>query len=270
MNKKIHATIGITLAVGFLCASRASAAPTPLTVRVRAHYAKFIGTGAGQVRVTVRDFTSRAVLASGYVSGGTGNTATLMTEKHGPGDQLSDKGSAAYRTTIDIEAPTKVLVEVEGPLSAGLNAHHESKTTWLLPGKGLGGGDGLVFEMYGLMVRNYHPLQHEFVAVGDTAAIGAHVTPMCGCPVSPGFLWDADTYTVTAAIYKNGAKVAEIPLSHAGRISDFEGKYTFEQGGTYQVVTTAMDTHDNIGVDTTSYVVVPAGKIKKMSGRSSR
>jgi len=253
-------------AMGLLMAGSAWAVPTSLVVRVRAHDAKFVGTGVGDLQVTVRDFTSGDVLASGMVTGGTGNTTVLMKEAKGRDTVLSDGKSASYTAKLDIDAPKKLLVEVDGPLSSGLDMHHDVKTTWLIPGEDIT-GDGLLFEEYGLIVRNYKPTQHQFIKIGATATIGAHVSPMCGCPVSPGFLWDADKYKVTAVVEKDGKQIASIPMTYAGQISDFEASYTFTKGGTYKITTIAVDDKNNQGVDTTSYVVAPEQKIKVMSGR---
>ncbi len=253
--------VGLTALLGV----PAWATPTSLTVRVRAHDAKFIGTGVGDVQVTVRDFFSREVLAGGFIRGGTGNTKVLMKEARGRDTVLSDKQSASFTARLDIDTPRKLLVEVDGPLSAGINAHHDSKTTWLVPGRDIT-GDGLLFEEYGLIVRNYHPLQHEFIKVGETVTIGTHVTPMCGCPVGSKILWDAEGYSVTALVEHSGQLVAELPLRYNGEISNFEAPYTFKSGGTYKITTVAVDGKNNQGVDVTSYVVVPAEKFKAMSG----
>lgn len=246
----------LTLVVGLMLAASAAATPTSLTVRVRAHDAKFIGSGVGDMQVTVRDFVSREIVASGFITGGSGDTNTLMTTPRERGTKLADSDTAAFTATLDIDSPLKLLVEVDGPLSAGINSHHDSMTTWLIPGNDID-GDGLVFESYGLIVRNYHPTPHEYVKAGKQVVIGTHVTPMDGCPVSPDSLWKIGTFTVKALIVKNGKKVTELPLRYAGRISDFEATYTFKSAGTYKIITLATDDKNNQGVDTTSYTVTP-------------
>jgi len=256
-----------TVLAALSLAAAALAQPTSLTVRVRAHDAKFVGTGVGDVQVTVRDFYSRAILAQGMLTGGTGDTAVLMKKPRSRATVLSGKkGTAGFTATLDIDAPKKLLVEIDGPMSAGAAMHHDSKTTWLIPGRNID-GDGLLFEIYGLIVRNYQPVQHQFLAAGSTATIGAHVSPMCGCPVRPGFLWDTKDFKVTAVISKNGRQVAELPMKYAGRISDFEASYTFAEPGTYKVTVVASDNMNNQGADVTSYVVVPAGKLAKIAGK---
>jgi hypothetical protein len=264
MKKKLYTSIA-ALGMGMLISATAWATPTALTVRVRAHDAKFVGTGVGELQVTVRDFNSHEILATGFITGGTGNTKVLMKEAKGRDTVLSDAKSAGFTTKIDIDTPRKLLVEVDGPISAGINAHHDTKTTWLIPGQDIK-GDGLLFEEYGLIVRNYHPVQHEFVKIGDTVTIGSHVTPMCGCPVSPNFLWDANKYSVKAIITHNGQQVAEVPLHYSGNISNFEAKYKFTSGGTYKVTTIASDDKNNQGVDISSFVAVPEKKYNFMSG----
>lgn len=248
---------GISIfAAGMLWATVAAATPTSLTVRVRAHDAKFVGSGVGDVQVTVRDFVNHEVVASGFITGDTGNTRTLMEAPRERTTKLADSDSAAYAVTLDIDTPRKLLVEVDGPLSAGIDAHHASMTTWLIPGVNID-GDGLLFEFYGLIVRNYHPTPHEFVKLARSTVIGAHVTMMCGCPVTPDSLWNSAAFTIKALIVKDGKKVAELPLKYAGRFSDFEAPYTFREPGTYRIITLATDDKNNQGVDTTSYAVIP-------------
>jgi hypothetical protein len=246
----------LILGMGIMVATAAEAIPTSLTVRVLAHDAKFVGSGVGDVQVTVRDFVNHEIVASGFVTGDTGDTKILMETPRERTTKLSDTDSAVYTATLNIETPQKLLVEVDGPLSAGIDAHHESMTTWLIPGKNID-GDGLLFEFYGLIVRNYHPTPHEFVKAGKSTVIGAHVTMMCGCPITPESLWKSGAFTITALVVKDGKKVAEMPLKYAGRISDFEAQYTFKEPGTYRIITLASDDKNNQGVDTTSYAVTP-------------
>ena len=254
--KKKWLTVILTLGWGMTLVTAAEAIPTSLTVRVLAHDAKFVGSGVGDVQVTVHDFVNHEIIASGFVTGETGDTKNLMDTPHDRNSKLANKASASYTATLDIDTPRKLLVEIDGPLSAGIDAHHGSMTTWLIPGNNID-GDGLLFEMYGLIVRNYHPTPHEFVKVGKSVIIGTHVTPMCGCPVAPDSLWKTATFTIKALIVKDGKKVADLPLKYAGRMSDFENSYTFKEPGTYRIITLATDDKNNQGVDTTSYAVVP-------------
>ncbi len=247
-----------------LLAGSGWAVPTTLTVRVRAHDAKFVGTGVGDVKVAVRDAFTGEVVASGFITGGTGNTKALMMEPKKRDTVLSDASAAGFETVLDIDAPRKLEVEVAGPLSAGAAMHREVKTTWLIPGRDIR-GDGILFEFYGLIVRTTSPTQHEFAPTGQ-ATIRAHVTPMCGCPVRPGFIWDSKNFTVTAVVEKDGSVVATVPMSYAGKIGDFTGDLTLDSPGTYKVTVLASDDKNNQGADVTTFIVVPAARLKKLAG----
>ena len=255
------------LIAGFMMLSATClAVPTKLVVRVKANDAKFVGTGVGGLKVAVRDAFTGKTLATGSIEGGTGNTKILVKEPITRGKILSKGGAAKAEFVFDIDKPTKLEIEVFGPLGAGINTHREVKTTWLIPGRDIA-GDGILFNLYGLIVHPYNPKPHEFYKVGDRIKIGAHVTPMCGCPVRPGFLWDAKAYKVSAIIYYKGKKIKEIPLKWASRISHFEGYFTPERKGTYKIYIIASDNRNNQGVAVTSAVVVPEKLYRKILGR---
>ena len=246
-------------------AGSAWAVPTSLVVRARAHDAKFVGTAVGTMAVAVRDFNTGRLLADGYITGGTGDTAKLMKEPVTRGKDIIGKGAAAFSTTLDIDHPTKIVVELDGPLAAGLDSHKESKTLWLLPGRDIT-GNGIIFDLYGLIVDPYGPVPHEFHKVGDKVRIAAHVSPMCGCPIRPGFLWDAADYTIKATVMKDGKVVADLPMSYAGKVGDFATEFTPEAGGTYSVVISAADKRNNQGAAIRSLVVVPDKMYTKITG----
>ncbi len=244
----------------------AGAVPTRLVVRGRANDAKFIGTAVGGLEVTVRDALTGKVLAQKVLEGGTGDTKLLMKSPISRATVLSKGGAAKTEFVFDIKEPLKLEIELKGPLGAGNNIHHEVKTTWLIPGRNVT-GDGLVFTLYGLIVHPYSPKPHEFYSKGARVTIGAHVTPMCGCPVRPGFLWDANKVTVTAQVFFKGKMISEIPLKWAGRISHFEAAFSPSEPGNYKVVIMASDKRNNQGVGITGFVVVPEKKYHKVLGR---
>ena len=251
--------LGIAVLSGLMLAALIAASwatPTTLIVRVKAHDAKFVGSAVGGLKVAVRDFFTNELLATGVVEGGTGNTKVIMKEPIARGKVLSvGKATAKFQFTFDIQEPRKLQIEVTGPMAAGLNIHKETKTTWLIPGQDIL-GDGILFELYGLIVHAYLPKPHEFYPLGKKVTIGAHVTPMCGCPVRPDFLWNANVYHVKATVFLKGHKVAEIPLRWSERLSHFEGSFTPKATGGYKVVVTAYDDANNQGVAVTGFVVV--------------
>ncbi len=259
--KKLYLTL-MFIILPFLVAAQ----PTRLIVRVIAHDAKFVGTAMGGVKVIVKDFFTNEILATGMIMGGTGNTKVIMKEPRTRGKVLSGRNAAKCEFTFDINEPKKLQIEVVGPLAAGVNIHREVKTTWLIPGKDIT-GDGILFEFFGLTVHPSNPKPHEFYYLGETVKISAHVTPMCGCPVRPNFLWNANKYHVTAYVYLGKKKVAEIPLKYADRISHFEGSFTPKKKGGYRVIITAYDDKNNQGVGITSFVVVPKKMYKAILGK---
>lgn len=56
----------------------AAALQTTVTVRVISQDAKFIGTGMGGIRVTLRNAETREILDRGLIEGSTGDTPSLM------------------------------------------------------------------------------------------------------------------------------------------------------------------------------------------------
>jgi len=265
---KRFGTVFLALFVFCGLAGTVGATPTLLTVRVKAHDAKFVGSAVGGLKVAVRDYFTGQLLATGVIEGGTGNTKVIMKEPITRGKVLSvGKATAKFQFTFDIKEPRKLQIEVTGPMAAGLNIHKETKTTWLIPGRDIT-GDGILFDLYGVIVHAYLPKPHEFYPLGKKVVIGVHVTPMCGCPVRPGFpLWDANKYHVKAYVIFKGKKVAEIPLKWAGRISHFQGTFTPKAVGGYKVIVTAYDEANNQGVDVTGFVVVPPKKYHAILGR---
>jgi hypothetical protein len=249
-------------------ANLCNAQPTVLDVTVKAHDAKFIGSAVGGLKITIRDFFTEKLLAAGNIEGETGDTEVIMESPVTRGKILSSgKDTARFRCSFDINEPVKLLVEVTGPMAAGLDIHKETKTTWLIPGRDIT-GDGILFELYGLIIHAYSPKPHGFYLPGQKIVKGVHVTPMCGCPVRPDFkLWNADTYQVTASVFYKDKKVAQIPLRYADRISHFRGEFTPEETGSYKVIITGSDKRNNQGVAITGFVVIPEKKYHKILGK---
>ena len=232
------------------------AAVTKVTIRAKSHDAKFIATSIGGVKIVVKDAFSGRILDEGMVEGSTGNTKVQMIEPLKRGARLADENTAKFVAQLDIEQPTKIIIEAAGPFSAGNNFQYYRKTMWVLPGHDIG-GDGIIFEIYGLLVYPTAPAPHQFFKPGNQVDIVARVDMMCGCPLKPGGLWDANDVVVKAVIY-NGKreKVAEIPLRWI-KTSTFRGNFMPSSPGVYKVVVTAAyDQDNNYGVGYTSFQVL--------------
>lgn len=237
--KQFAAAIGTVLA---LIAGPALAEPTEVTVRVLSKDAKFIGSSMGGVKIQLIDVNSEKVLAEGATAGGTGDTEKLVVQPKARNVPLAGPDDAAFRATLEVDRPTLVRIVAIGPAKRGDGMPATvTVTRWLLPGQ-KPVGDGWVVEMPGLAID---------VALAPdkgSLSITAKVTLMCGCPVTPGGLWNADHYTVTAWVSVADQKPVAVPMTYAGEPSTFRAQAA-EPPGPYVVVVTATESDaGNTGV----------------------
>ncbi len=243
-------TVAFTLPV-----ATALAEPTQITVRVLSKDAKYIGTSMGGVRVTLRDGETGEVLATGLTEGGTGDTKLLMHENAGRRSKMSDASSAKYQVTLDLAEPRLIEVEAFGPLAQRQAAQRIVASQWVIPGRGVSGGDGWVLEMPGFAVDVLSPPAHVRVPGGKAVDIRANVIMMCGCPIEPKGLWDADKYEVAAFVKRDGKTVSRVPLKYAGETSQFAASVEVADPGFYEVVVYAYDpANGNTGLDRTTFI----------------
>lgn len=235
----------------------AAAESTPITVRVLSQGAKFIGSSMGGVQVTLTNADTGEILASGKTRGGTGDTKHIMETPHPRGAQLSQGDAAAFRAVLDLSEPTRIKVTATGPTAQRQAAETVTATRWVLPGKGIGNGDGWLLEMPGFAVDIQEPPAHLAIkGTPQTIEIEANVTMMCGCPVAPEGVWDSASYEIAAIVYRDGQKLREVPLKYQGKVSQFSAKVTVEQPGTYEAVVYAHDpANGNTGLDKVTFVV---------------
>ncbi len=227
---------GIILAAGLaFAATAAQAEPTDVTVHVISKDAKFVGTSMGGVQIVLREAGSGAVLAEGVTEGGTGDTARIM-ESSGRSPQRADESAAAFRATLDVEEPMLVELEAYGPLDHPESAIRVSQQRWIMPGEDVTIGDGWLVELPGLVIT---PQVH---MEGLVAHISAKVEPMCGCPITPGGLWPAEEYEVTATLWQEGAQFAESELAFDTPPGVFSGEIALPESGRYRLVLHAYNT----------------------------
>jgi hypothetical protein len=250
----------VTAATAALClAAPAWAEPTQVTVRVLARDAKFIGTSMGGVKVTLKDADTGEVLAEGKTAGGTGDTGRIMREAHKRGVPLAIGNAAAFSATLDLDAPRRIEVTAVGPLDPPHAAGRVSAVQWVVPGRDLTGGDGWVLEMPGFVVRARVPAARVALhGAPEAVDLTADVTMMCGCPIEPGGLWDANRYEVAALIRRDGAPAGRVPLAFAGTRNRFSGSFPVDKAGTYEAVIYAYDAATgNTGLDRVTFTVTP-------------
>ena len=240
-----------------LGASHAVAEPTRIEVRVLSKGAKFVGTSMGGVLVTIRDVESGELLVRGVVQGATGDTARIMRTPLRHHDPVATEDAAVFRTTLELAEPRLLEVAAFGPLAQRQGANRASSTMWVVPGKHVTGGDGWLLELPGFSVDVLEPPAHVRVdAATRTVTLRANVTMMCGCPIEPGGLWDADRFEVRARLSRNGLSVGEVPLRYAGKTSQFAGEVEISEAGSYEVAVYAYDpANGNTGLDRTTFLV---------------
>ena len=72
---------------------------------------------------------------------------------------------------------------------------------------------------------------------------------MCGCPIKPGFVWDADDYEVAAIVRRGDSEHDRIQLQYAGAASEFAGVFKTQLPGVYDITVYAYDSvSGNTGV----------------------
>jgi hypothetical protein len=251
------AALMIATALGALAAGPVAAEPTDVTVRVLSKDAKFIGTSMGGMRIVLRDGQTGEILAKGVTAGSTGNTKRLMHSDGGRRAQLSDATAAKFDATLDIDEPRLIEVEAYGPLGQLQSAHRVTATQWVVPGAHLTGGDGWVLELPGFVVDVLAPPAHVKLPAGTGKVdLRANVVMMCGCPIEPAGLWDADKLQVKALVKRDGKKLATVDLPFAGATSQFATALPIDAPGVYDVVVYAHDPNNgNTGLDRTTFIV---------------
>lgn len=239
----------------FWAASSALAVPTNITVRVKSKGGKFIGTSMGGVLITLKDADTGGLLAKGIATGDTGNTELIMkTPRRGV---ISGPGASKFTATIDIDQPTRVEVTVLGPLAQRQSANRVSSTQWVFPGKHITDGNGWMLQMPGFVVDVLNPpAAITFTSVSEGITVRANIMMMCGCPITPGGLWNADGLDIKAVVTKNGQNSESIDLKYADKPSQFRGVVPIDEKGVYELTVYAYDpTNGNTGLDRTTFRV---------------
>lgn len=243
-------------ALGFF-SNPAAAEETQLAIRALAADAKFIGTGMSGMAVIIEDADTGEILDRGVTAGATGNTDRIIRTPATRYGTLSEEGNAVYISTLDIDRPRRVRVTVRGPIAQPQAMAEASSTRWVLPGKHINSGDGWLIEVPGFAVDILSPAAHTYVEDGSQAMmITANVIMICGCPTSPGGTWDSGKIEITAQVRHNGKKLAERPMSYAGKLSQYSVEIPSADKGTYELLVTAFDPRTgNTGVDRASFIV---------------
>lgn len=254
----LYPAMSLALAL-VLAGGAAGAVETTVVVRAKAKDAMFIGTSFGGARVVVRNAETGEILAQGLTEGGTGAQDLVMAETIRRGAAVADARTARFKAVLNLNEPTLVTIEAMAPQGQGQAMIRASTQVWLIPGKALG-VDGLILDIPGFAVDLLEPRAAVRIGLTDGKAaipISANVVMMCGCPVTPGGLWDAARYEVGAMIFRDGDVIGTVPLTYAGEPSKFVGMVEVHSSGTYDLRVYAYDPQTgNTGVDRTVIRVV--------------
>lgn len=255
---RLGPAISLALAL-ILAGGSAVAAETTVVVRVKAKDAMFIGTSIGGARVIIRNAETGEVLAQGLTEGGTGAQDIVMAESIRRGASVADARTARFKAVLNVDEPLLATIEAAAPLGQGQATIRSSTQVWLIPGKALG-VDGLILEIPGFAVDLLEPraaVKIRLLEEKATIPISANVVMMCGCPITPGGLWDAARYEVGAMVFRDGRLAGTVPLSYAGEPSKFTGTLEVRSSGMYDLRVYAYDPETgNTGVDRTVIRVI--------------
>jgi len=190
-GKALTVTTALLVAATMALPATVTAETTRIPVHVLSQDAKLIGSGVGGTWVTVTDAATGELLAQGAHRGATGDTRKIMRLDPRERDTVlfDTEGAAVFMAEFDIDEPTVVRISATGPLGnpdASMRATTEMLVT---PGAEVT-GDGVVLTLHGL---NIDILEATATDVGEPVRVLTNVGMMCGCPLTPGGLWDADS-----------------------------------------------------------------------------
>ena len=240
--------------ISLICMNPASAQETTVMIRVHSKDAKFIGTSIGGAKITVKDDLTGRILAEGMTRGSTGDTKVIMEQPKVRGERITDENTAGFLAKLDITEPVFVTIEALAPVNKKQATVRSSTQQWIIPGKNIG-GDGIILEVPGFVVDILSPQTHETIKDGKQIAITANVVLMCGCPVTPGGIWNADNYEVSALISESGNEAISIPLMSQEKASTFSANANLSSGN-YEITVFAFDpVSGNTGLDKTNIII---------------
>jgi hypothetical protein len=231
---------------------------TKVMIRAIARDAKVLGEHVGGARITVRDASTGKILAEGMQKAGTGDTDLIMKKPRVRGATVFGTADASgILAVLTLDKPTVVEVTAEGPLGNPQATQRASTTLLLVPGQDVM-GEGILLELHGFIVTTLAPATAGQAKMGSPFEVRATVTMMCGCPIEPGGMWDANKIHVVARLLSEGKIEAEVPMEYAGVVNTFKGDVPVTNPGQMELQVLAMDAENsNFGLAKQSLTVVP-------------
>jgi len=164
MKKLLVLVTTLTVLLSF---GMADAVPTKLVIRAKSKDAKFVGTKMGGALVVVKDSETGKVLSEGLTTGGTGDTQQIMIEPKTRFGHIAE-GAAGFDTSIDIDEPTLITIDISAPYMRKDNMIKSSTQIWLIPGRDIV-GEGVIIEIPGFSIDAR--TMHEAKLVNNEAVI---------------------------------------------------------------------------------------------------
>jgi hypothetical protein len=254
MKNSNYSFFSIFLILLLLAPTWIYAQETTVMVRVHSKDAKFIGSSIGGARIIVKNEATGEVLAEGITTGSTGDTEKIMQEPRKRGERLSDENTAGFIASLDISEPVFITVEAIAPVNKKQASVRSSTQLWVIPGKNID-GDGVVLEVPGFVIDILSPQTHERVQQQEEVQITANVVLMCGCPVTPDGIWDANNYEVAAMVKEENGEPVTVQLEPLQKPSTFTGSISLNPGN-YEITVYAFDpATGNTGLDKTNIII---------------
>lgn len=232
---------------------------TKIIVRAKAKDAKFLPATLG-VHVAIKNNMTGEVLAKGMAVGGSGNTALIMADSIGRGQQLADEGTSKFEASLELTEPTFVDVEVYASTNRRNGTKKVTTQLWLIPGKHIL-GDGIVLEIPGFIVDVLSPTTQQYMRLSTIKdgklPLKASITMACGCVISKGGTWDSKAFTVNAIVKLNGKVQGEVPLKITNVWNNFESEISIAEKGDFEVHVYAYDPKTgNTGLDKINFTII--------------
>ena len=243
-----------------------------MVVRVVGNHGMPLGDTVGGAAVTIKNVETGAILASGTQTGPTGDLRAIMQTPRLPTEQIFNaKDSASFTAELTLSKPTVVEVTGEGPLKYPAAKRRASKTVLLYPGKPIT-GDGIVLQLYGMIVQIEAPKPDRPLGIGDGVTVRATVRMMCDCIVEPFGNWDSRKMSLYGEVRSDNQVIGKFDFFHQGPKGLFLGDYTIprslkgKERLTLRVV--ASDAEGmNSGYDEITYPLVPWEQSHDATGR---
>lgn len=234
-----------------------------VTVRCIAYGGKFIGKGMNFALVSITNYSTGQILASGKadqyntdISGdGSGILRDIMTQPYLWGTPINPETAASFTASIPVTTATQLLISAVVNDANGNALGQVSFLRWVFPGVDMTGKRAFQAVIQGLAAKLL-PAQPGKVA--SPISVSAYVTMMCGCKID-NVNWAGDDFDVEAYITLNG-HTSTVPMifqtTPPGTESTFSALWTPQSTGTYTVnVTVVQRSNGNTAVATGTLVV---------------